>query len=138
MKMESRTVTLRDFAIFQIKLALDGFKDMVVFGLSIAAIVLDFISGRGRRPRLFYSVVRVSERWDAWLNLHGVAKELDESGTDDGFFGASEAGADSLIGQIEQMVRGGDEPRHRSRPEAAEEQDASGASSAGAPPSMSQ
>jgi hypothetical protein len=117
MKVESRGVTLRDFVIFQVKLALDGFKDMVVFGLSIAAIVLDFISGRGRRPRLFYSVVRVSERWDAWLNLHGVVKELDESGTEDGFFGASDAGADSLIGQIEQLVRGGDEPKRGPRPD---------------------
>lgn len=120
MKVESRTVTLRDFVIFQIKLALDGFKDMLVFGLSIGAIVLDFLSGRGRRPRLFYSVVRVSERWDAWLNLHGVVRELDESGTEDGFFGASEAGADTLIGQIEELVRGGDEPRRRREADAGE------------------
>lgn len=114
MMMASRAVTLRDFAIFQIKLAVDGFKDMVVFGLSIGAILLDFISGRGRRPRLFYSVVRVSERFDAWLNLHGVVQRLDETQSPDGFFGASEAGADSLIGQIEQLVRGGDQPRSAS------------------------
>lgn len=111
MMVESRGVTLRDFVIFQIKLALDGFKDMVVFGLSIAAIVLDFLAGRGRRPRLFYSVVRVSEQFDAWLNLHGVARRLEESDGGDGFFGVSEAGSDSLVGQIEQLVRGGDEPR---------------------------
>lgn len=113
MMVESRRVTLRDFMIFQLKLALDGFKDMIVFGLSIGAIVLDFIAGRGRRPRLFYSVVRVSERWDAWLNLHGVIKRLETSDDGDGFFGASDAGADSLIGQIEQLVRGGDEAKPR-------------------------
>ena len=115
MLVESRGVTLRDFVIFQLKLALDGFKDMVVFGLSIGAIILDFIAGRGRRPRLFYSVVRISERFDAWLNLHGVARRLEENETGDGFFGASEAGSDSLIGQIEQLVRGGDEPKRRAR-----------------------
>jgi hypothetical protein len=117
MMVTSRGVTLRDFLIFQLKLALDGFKDMFVFGLSIGAIVLDFIAGRGRRPRLFYSVVRISEQFDAWLNLHGVVKRLDESGSDDGFFGASEAGADSLIGKIEQIVRGGDEPKQRGLPD---------------------
>jgi hypothetical protein len=111
MMVESRGVTLRDFAIFQLKLALDGFKDMFVFGLSIGAIVLDFIAGRGRRPRLFYSVVRISERFDAWLNLHGVARKLEEEGSSDGFFGVSEAGSDTLIGQIEQLVRGGDTPK---------------------------
>jgi len=111
MTVTSRKVVMRDFLIFQIKLALDGFKDMVVFGLSIGAIVLDFISGRGKRPRLFYSVVRVSERWDMWLNLHSAARRLEEEGADDGFFGVSEAGSDTLIGQIEQLVRGGDKPK---------------------------
>ena len=111
MTVTSRKVALRDFVIFQIKLALDGFKDMVVFGLSIGAIVLDFIAGQGKRPRLFYSVVRISERWDMWLNLHAAAQRLEDEDGDDGLFGASDAGADSLIGQIEQLVRGGDRPK---------------------------
>jgi len=113
MTVTSRNVTLRDFIIFQLKLALDGFKDLVVFNLSIVAVVLDFIAGQGQRPRLFYSVVRASERFDHWLNLHGVMEQMDASETDDGFFGASKAGADSLVGQIEQLVRGGDEPKRK-------------------------
>lgn len=111
MTVATRGVTVRDFAIFQVKLVLDGLKDTVVFGLSIAAIVIDFIAGRGRRPRLFYSVMRLSERFDLWLNLHSVIERLDE--TDDGLFGASEAGSDTLLGEIEQLVRGGDEPKAR-------------------------
>ena len=35
----SRNVTLRDFLIFQIKLALAGGKDLIAFNLSIVAIV---------------------------------------------------------------------------------------------------
>jgi hypothetical protein len=111
MTMASRRVTLRDFAIFQLKLFLDGFKDFVAIWLSLGAIILDFISGQGKRPRLFYSVVRASERFDQWINLHSALERMDESETDDGLFGASAAGDDSLIGQIEQLVRGGDEPR---------------------------
>jgi hypothetical protein len=91
MMVESRSVTLRDFAVFQVKLALDGLKDLVVFNLSIGAIVLDFIAGRGRRPRLFYGVVRVSERFDAWLNLHEAVDPLDQTDASDGLFGWSEA-----------------------------------------------
>jgi hypothetical protein len=109
MTVATRGVTLRDFAIFQLKLLIDGGKDAVVFGLSIFAIVLDFIAGRGRRPRLFYTVMKWSERFDLWLNLHSSLEKIDES--DDGLFGASEAGEDTLLGQIEQLVRGGDEPR---------------------------
>jgi hypothetical protein len=103
-------VTLRDFMIFQLKLALDGLKDIVVFQVSIVAVVLDFLSGRGEKPRWFYSVVRVSERFDRWLDLHGAMQRIDAGQTDDGFFGASESGSDSLLGELEQMVRGGDQP----------------------------
>ena len=52
--------------------------------------------------------MRVSERFDLWLNLHGATEGAEEDV--DGLFGGSEAGSDTLLGQIEQMVRGGDEP----------------------------
>ncbi len=111
--MASRSVTLRDFLIFQLKLVVDGAKDTLVFFLSIAAMALDFISGRGRRPRLFYSVMRMSEKFDLWLNLHGMVERIEQGEDEDGLFGVSEAGSDSLVGQIEQLVRGGDTPRAR-------------------------
>lgn len=109
MTMATRSVTVRDFLIFQLKVVLDGLKDVAVFHLSIGAVLLDLLSGGGTRPRLFYSVLRLSERIDLWLNVHGAAERLDE--TDDGLFGASEAGSNTLVGKLEQLVRGGDEPR---------------------------
>lgn len=123
MTVTERGVTLRDFAIFQIKLLLDGGKDFVAFWLSIGAIVLDFVAGRGRRPRLFYSVVRASERFDHWLNLHSVVRDMDASGTEDGLFGGSRAGSDTFIGQVERYVRGGDEERERVKRELDERRD---------------
>jgi hypothetical protein len=111
MTVTSRSVTLRDFAIFQLKLVLDGSKDFLAIWLSVAAIVLDFVAGRGRRPRLFYSVVRASERFDKWLNLHSVVEQMDASGGEDGLFGASDAGSDTFVGQVERLVRGGETER---------------------------
>lgn len=110
MVVATSDVTFRDFLIFQLKLFLDGMKDLVVFNLSIGAMILDVIAGRGRRPRLFYSVVRMSEKWDLWLNLHAAVDRLEDD-SDDGLFGASEAGSDTLLGQVEKMVRGGDRPK---------------------------
>lgn len=110
MTMASRSVTLRDFAIFQVKLALDGLKDFFAIWLSTGAIILDFLAGRGKRPRLFYSVVRASERFDRWINLHSVIERMDDADTDDGLFGGSESGEDSLVGQIEKLVRGAEKP----------------------------
>ena len=112
MTMAERNVTIRDFLIFQVKLWIDGLHDAAVIVLSIGAIILDILSGKGRRPRLFYSVLRLSEKFDHWLNLHAAVQEMDED-SEDGLFGASKAGSDTLLGQIEQLVRGGDEPRSR-------------------------
>jgi len=108
----TRSVTIRDFFIFQLKLVLDGLKDVFLFQVSIVAVILDVVSGRGRRPRLFYSVLRASERFDLWLNLNGVLERLEKGDLgEDGLFGASEAGSDTLLGKLEQLVRGGDRPR---------------------------
>jgi hypothetical protein len=41
---------------------------------------------------------------------------VDEGETDDGMFGASTVGDDTLIDQIEQLVRGGDEPKGSVKP----------------------
>lgn len=111
MIMATRSVTLRDFLIFQLKLWLDGVKDVVVIALSTGAVILDFIAGQGRRPRLFYSVVRASERFDRWINLHAAMERMEAGESDDGLFGASTAGEDTLLGQIEELARGGDRPR---------------------------
>ena len=124
MVMATRSVTLRDFAIFQVKLWLDGMKDLAVIVLSTGAIALDMIAGKGRRPRLFYSVIRASERFDRWLNLHAAMERLDAGENDDGLFGASTAGEDTLLGQIEQLTRGGDKPRRMGRGKAGQEPEA--------------
>jgi hypothetical protein len=114
MVQATRSVTIRDFFIFQLKLFLDGFKGLLVFWGSIVAVLVDFLMGRGRRPRLFYTVLRASERFDLWLNLNGAAVRLDaDPDADDGLFGASRAGSHTMLGELEQMVRGGDQRRRR-------------------------
>jgi hypothetical protein len=117
MLQAKRSVMFRDLIIFLVKLAIDGLKDLALMNLAIGAAILDVLAGGGKRPRLFYSVLRLSERFDLWLNLNGAMEKM-ESGEagDDGLFGASVAGSDSLLGQIEQLVRGGDVPRGTTPP----------------------
>ena len=110
--MDPRTkVSIRDFCIFQLKLAIDGLKDAAVFAMSFVAFTVDLVFKRHGRRRFFYKMMRVSERLDLWLNLHGATEGADEN--PDGLFGTSAAGSDTLLGQVEQMVRGGDEPSPR-------------------------
>jgi hypothetical protein len=111
----TRGVLLRDFLIFQLKLVIDGLKGVFIAQLAIGAVVLDLLSGGGRKRRLFYGVLRVAERFDLWLNLNGSIRRMEAEDDQDGLFGASKAGSDTLLGQIESLVRGGDVPRSARR-----------------------
>jgi hypothetical protein len=103
----SRGVLVRDLLIFQLKLWLDGAKDLVLIPLSLGAAAFDFFF----RTHLFYSVLRVGERYDRWLNLFSAAQHADLNR--EGLFGASHAGDPTLLGQLEQ-IQGGE--RHRASP----------------------
>lgn len=89
------------------KLAVDGVKDVALFQIASIAVLADILRGEGHE-RLFYKVVRLSERFDLWLNLNGAVDELAKGETDDGLFGASTAGSDTLLGRMEGWVRGND------------------------------
>jgi len=108
MKRETR-VASRDFVIFCIKVSIDGAKDTGLLIGAILAFSADLIFRLEGKRRLFYRLMRAGEKFDRWLNLHGALKTADP--TKDGLFGASKAGSDSLLGKMEMIVRGGDEPR---------------------------
>lgn len=72
-----RGVLLRDLLLFQMKLWLDGLKDIVLSPLSIAACAIDVLFRRSGQRSLFYGVMRLGERFDLWLNLYGPATRAD-------------------------------------------------------------
>jgi hypothetical protein len=103
----SKWVIVRDLAIFQVKLAMDGLKDIAFMPLSILAAALDLFFP-GRRPgHRFYAVLRTGEKFDSWLNLFGAARDADASR--DGLFGASRAGSPTMLGRLEAMALGREE-----------------------------
>lgn len=104
----AKYVVLRDLGIFQIKLFLDGLKDLVLAPLSIGAAALDIMFPGERTGHRFYMVIALGEKFDGWLNLFGAAESADA--TRDGLFGASRAGSATILGRIEAMVLGHDEP----------------------------
>ena len=104
----AKAVVLRDLAIFQLKLFLDGFSDLLLMPVAVAAAAADVIFPGERVGHRFYAVMRLGERFDGWLNLFGAAQKAEA--TRDGLFGASRAGNNSLLGRLESIVLGGDEP----------------------------
>jgi hypothetical protein len=103
----SKWVIIRDLAIFQVKLALDGIKDVVLMPLSVVAAGMDLLFPGSTPGRRFYFILRLGERYDGWLNLFGAARDADARR--DGLFGASRAGSDSMLGRMESLLTGRDE-----------------------------
>lgn len=108
-----RFVILRDLAIFQVKLFLDGVKDLFVAQVALLAAAADLILPSGRRGRRFYAVMRAAERFDSWLTLYGAAESA--ATNEDGLFGASRAGSDTLLGKLEKFVIGHEETEEPAR-----------------------
>jgi hypothetical protein len=110
----TRWVIFRDLMIFQLKLMLDGLKDLALMPLSIAAAALDIFFPGDRPGHRFYAVMRVGERFERWLSLFAASEKADAR--DDGLFGASRAGSPSLLGRIELTVLGRAEPEEEPPP----------------------
>jgi hypothetical protein len=100
-------VLIRDLVILQLKLWLDGIKDIVLSPLSIGAGVLDVLTGPSSDGHRLYKVMRWGERFDLWLNLYDASGRAERSG--EGLFGASRAGEETLLGRLEKAVKGYEE-----------------------------
>jgi hypothetical protein len=100
----SHEVLARDLIIFQVKLLLDGLKDLVLSPLSIMAVLWDLVPSRNApRGRAFYQVLKIGERFDLWLNLYNPSSR--ERQDHEGLLEAGVHSADSLMGKLEQLAR---------------------------------
>lgn len=95
-------VLLRDLVLFNLKLALDGMKDVVLIWMSVIAVLADLVVGGSRRGRFFYATMRLGERVDLWLNIYGSARHAEAN--PEGLFGESRAGAPTYVGKMEELI----------------------------------
>lgn len=84
----SRWKLARDAGVFELKLAVDGVKDLLLAPLALAAAVADMIMPVESRGVFLRAVIRIGERFERWLNLYGLERResvrtiLDEGGSD--------------------------------------------------------
>ncbi len=82
----SRSQLLRDTAVFQLKLFVDGLRDLVLSPVSLVAALLDFFAGSDR----FYRLLDLGRQSERWINLFGTHDE---------------AGLDEAVARVENLVR---------------------------------
>ena len=77
---QSRLELIWDVLMFQVKLAMDGFRDIVLSPVSVIAAIVGLIVG-GSRPNQYYRrVLNFGRRTEDWINLFGYRNS---SGTSD-------------------------------------------------------
>lgn len=94
---------LRDVLTFQFKLVVDGLKDLALAQVALGAALLDLVRRDGSPGRRFYGIVRLSDRFDRWLDLH---EPLERLPADAAFgFDAEAKSVDDLIDGLESTAR---------------------------------
>lgn len=85
---KSRWKLARDLGVFEVKLAVDGLKDIVLAPLALAAVVADMVLPAESRGMFLRAVIGIGERFESWLNLYGLKRRavtqtiLDDGGSD--------------------------------------------------------
>lgn len=67
----SRLHLLWEVVIFQFKLGLDGFRDLVLVPISLVSALLGLLAGGSEPAKYYNKVLRFGRRTEAWINLFG-------------------------------------------------------------------
>ena len=94
----SRWVLIRDVAVFQLKLFLDGMRDAALIPISLFIALLDLLGVGPRAGRQFYLLLKLGRRTEYRINLFGAAKQADALAS------APRPGVDALVDRLEHLV----------------------------------
>ena len=80
-----RSVLIRDAAVLQVKLVLDGLRDVLLVPASLAAAVMSLIDTKHGKPGTqFYDLLALGRDSERWIDLFGALRDRDrpEEGAD--------------------------------------------------------
>ena len=70
---------IRDIAVLQVKLIVDGLRDFVLVPVSLGAGVISLVRAETRSESAFYELLRLGKKSERWINLFGAAEALPAS-----------------------------------------------------------
>lgn len=98
-----RRTLIRDVAIFQFKLIVDGLRDLVLVPASLVAGFISLVSGRDGKPGAqFYHLLSVGKNSERWIDLFGALENAPPDMEDAALF--PDVNMDEIVGKIEDFV----------------------------------
>ena len=95
-KMNPRLSLLRESAIFQIKLLVDGLRDAFLIPVALLATLIGLVRGGKEPDREFRRVIKAGRRSERWINLFGNQRPL--------VFGKATGSMDRVLNEVEAIV----------------------------------
>jgi len=92
-----RFPVFRDVIVFQVKLLVDGLRDLLLSPVSIFAALVDLLVPGDDGGKRFYGVVRFGRRTEQWINLFGAADRHAPE--------IAAKGVDVLLDELEGLMR---------------------------------
>ncbi len=109
--MPDRWTMIRDIAVLQFKLVVDGLRDFLLVPASIIVGVISLVSSESGRPApYFYQLLAAGKQSERWINLFGALGNapkgvIDESGLADTSIDDLVAGMETFV--VNEYKRGG-------------------------------
>lgn len=94
----SRWTLIRDVAVFQLKLVLDGLRDALLLPISLFVALLDLLGLGPRAGRQFYGLLEWGRRTEYWINLFGATDHVRALAS------PPRPGVDALVDRLERLA----------------------------------
>jgi len=94
---------IRDIAVLQVKLVVDGVRDLVLVPTSLIAGVVSLAKTKDGKPGTeFYALVNVGKQSERWINLFGAIRNAPPELVEGRHFG--NADIDDIVSRVESFV----------------------------------
>jgi len=96
-------VLIRDIGVLQVKLVIDGARDLILVPASLIAGIISLAKTNDGKPGSeFYELVSVGKQSERWINLFGALRNAPPEVVEQNRFG--DADIDELISKVEGFV----------------------------------
>lgn len=97
-----RWALIRDIAVLQVKLIVDGVRDFLLVPISLIAGIVSLIKSNFGTNNEFYEIMRLGKKSEDWINLFGAADQLPP--TDSDFMKLPDTDIDAMVSRVESFV----------------------------------
>lgn len=97
-----RWALIRDIAVLQVKLVVDGARDLLLVPISMIAGIISLSKSNLGTDNEFYEVMRLGKKSEHWINLFGAADQLPPADHD--FVKLPDTDIDAMVSRVESFV----------------------------------